>query len=397
MEGVQEFAAWVAKLMEVAVSDCEENYRTSRNNFARSGLGSNASLIVAPLMMDIYFSLADNADEEQLSRGGKQSAQETEPFAVPKDQQKDFNAHFESIKNLTLSEAKKSPKAGRRSALIPAVDAIFEDARKDLLAGPKRVCRGVDPYARIELSPGYRQHMDDLEALAKKYPGQVFPFLAVDPRRTGILELVQLKVKEGRGIFRGVKIYPPLGYLPTHPNLVPVLDYCEKYDIPVTLHCSPGGMNNFRRKNYVSSWLEKSGWKDFQAITGNKSPFYTAPEKWLPVVTRWEKLRINFAHLGGGDQLDEDKKEWMNQIIEIIRTHDNVYTDISYHAREKLPGKILKVINENPCLADRLMFGTDYIMIMMDEKLGGLSGYFNHFSGFPDSLLCDNARRFLKL
>jgi len=75
------------------------------------------------------------------------------------------------------------------------------------------------------------------------------------------MKLIEMKVNKGKGIFKGIKIYPPLGYLPTHPNLAPVFDYCVQYDIPITLHCSPGGINNFRKKNYIRSWDEKIIWK----------------------------------------------------------------------------------------------------------------------------------------
>jgi len=236
-----------------------------------------------------------------------------------------------------------------------------------------------------------------LEALAGKYPRQVQPFLAVDPRRIGIMKLVEMKINKGKGIFKGVKIYPPLGYLPTHPNLEPVFDYCEKYDVPITAHCSPGGMQNFRENNYVRSWAGDNHWEDFKSASGNKSRFYTAPEKWLSVLTRFPNLRINFAHFGGGDQLAANDKAWMTDIISMIRNHALVYTDISYHAKKALPGKILEVIRQNDCLRSKLMFGTDYIMIMMDKKLGGLTKYFNFYTSFTDKLLHDNAKEFLKL
>jgi predicted TIM-barrel fold metal-dependent hydrolase len=396
LEGVRDYAAWIARLAATAVSDCESLYQASLRNFAASRLGKNAQLFMAPLMMDIYFALSDNADEEAAGRG-RRAAPQAQAFAIPAARRKDFDVHFEAVRKLILAEMETAPKALRRSASDQALAAVFDDAKKELLAPPPKTRRGADPYAGIEMSPGYRRHLHDLEALAVKYPGQVFPFLAADPRRAGMLKLVKMKVKEGRGLFKGIKLYPPLGYLPTHPNLAPVFDYCEQHGIPVTLHCSPGGLNNFRTKNYVRSWAEESGWQDFGRITGNKSAFYTAPEKWLPVLDRWKKLRINFAHLGGGDQLGENKREWMNRIIYLVKTYDNVYTDVSYHARENLPGELLKVIGENPRLADKLMFGTDYIMIMLDPKLGGLTRYFDHFENFPDPLLCGNAKRFLNI
>lgn len=44
----------------------------------------------------------------------------------------------------------------------------------------------------------------------------ILAFEAVDPRRPGIFELVREKVGPGK-TFAGVKLYPSLGYLPTHP------------------------------------------------------------------------------------------------------------------------------------------------------------------------------------
>jgi predicted TIM-barrel fold metal-dependent hydrolase len=156
-------------------------------------------------------------------------------------------------------------------------------------------------------------------------------------------------------------------------------------------------MQNFRGKNYVRSWAGDNHWEDFQSASGSKSRFYTAPEKWLPVLTRFPNLRINFAHFGGGDQLAANETDWMKDIITMIRNHALVYTDISYHANKELPGKILEIIRQNECLNEKLMFGTDYIMIMLDTKLGGLTKYFDLYKSFQDDLLYDNARRFLKL
>ncbi|MBU4002728.1 MAG: amidohydrolase family protein [Proteobacteria bacterium] len=397
LEGAKDFAAWIARLLEVSLSDCEGNFLTARKNFAESELGKNASLIITPLMMDIYFALCDNRDEETAGRRGRRALITVEPFSIPEDGKKNFEDHFDHIKNLILEEIQKTPATRRRSASGETLNTLFDDARKDLLAVPKKTRRSVNPYEGIELSPGFKQHMHDLEALAKKYPGQVFPFLAVDPRRIGILKLMDLKVKKGKGIFKGIKLYTPLGYLPTHPNLAPVFEYCTTYDIPITLHCSQGGMNNFRKENYVNTWEGSNHWEDFKTVQGNKSSYFTAPEKWRPVLNRWPNLRINFAHFGGGDQLAEGHTAWMEEIIKMIQEHPHVYTDISYHAQSKLPRKILNIVTQNKGLESKLMFGTDYIMIMMVNKLGGLKKYFDHFTAFQDNLLCDNAKTFLKI
>jgi len=114
-------------------------------------------------------------------------------------------------------------------------------------------------------------------------------------------------------------------------------------------------------------------------------------------VTRWKDLRINFAHFGGGEQLDSGDTAWMNEILKMIKDHTKVYSDVSYHAKPGLPQKIINVVNQNACLNSKLMFGTDYIMIMMDNQLGGLCKYYDHFTVLQDNLLYDNAKSFLKL
>ncbi|MDI6743179.1 MAG: amidohydrolase family protein [Smithella sp.] len=398
LEGVKDFAAYIARLLKAVLSDCEGNYKTSLGNFANSTLNKNASLIVAPLMMDIYFALDDNTDEANLDRKGRLAAPKIEAFAVPEDNQKDFEEHFKNIESIIREEFKKIQPDTKRLLLSgDKLAVIFDDVKKELLAAPRKLLKSVDPYAGIELSPGYKKHMLELEELAIKYPGKVFPFLAIDPRRIGIMKLIEMKVNKGKGIFKGIKIYPPLGYLPTHPNLVPVFDYCVQYDIPITLHCSPGGMNNFRKKNYIRSWDEKNHLEDFKTTENNKSIYYTAPEKWLPVLKKWPNLRINFAHFGGGDQLIAGKTDWMDKITQFIKEHPRVYTDISYHTDKKSPCKILEVVGKNDCLNTKLMFGTDYIMIMMDKTLGGLKNYFDHYTVLNNRLLYENAKDFMKL
>jgi predicted TIM-barrel fold metal-dependent hydrolase len=398
LEDIKDFAAYIARLLKAALSDCEGNYKTAFENFAKSELGKNASLIVAPLMMDIYFALDDNQDEESLEGKKLLTSPIIERFTIPEDQQADFEAHFKNIENIIREEYEKIPPDTKRLMLSDdKLSVIFDNAKKELLATPAKLLKSIEPYAGIELSPGYEKHMHDLEELANKYPGKVFPFLAVDPRRIGIMKLIEMKVDKGKGIFKGIKLYPPLGYLPTHPNLIPVFDYCVQYDIPITLHCSPGGINNFRKKNYVRSWDEKNHLEDFKTTKGNKSIYYTAPEKWLPVLERWQKLRINFAHFGGGDNFFKDETGWVKEIIQLIKDHPRVYTDISYHTDTNSPAKILEVVGENDCLNQKLMFGTDYIMMMMDMTLGGLEEYFSHFTSFNDRLRNENAKDFLKI
>jgi predicted TIM-barrel fold metal-dependent hydrolase len=395
LQGVKEFAAWIARFADVALSDCEGNYNTALEKFTKSSLGKSSSLIMAPLMMDIYFALDDNKNEEEPKRKGRQAAPIVEAFNIAEEQKTAFENHFDHIKTIISEEFNKLPAIKRRSPGL-TLESIFQDARQELLSTPKKTRKGLD-YEGIELSPGYKKHMHDLEALCGKYPNLVFPFLAVDPRRIGIMKLIEMKINKGKGVFKGIKLYPPLGYLPTHPNLEAIFDYCSKYDIPVTLHCSEGGMQNFRNKNYVKSREGNNHLEDFKSSGGNKSRFYTAPEKWLPVLKKWPDLRINFAHFGGGDKLDSGDTGWADAILKMIQDHPRVFTDVSYYSKPGLPEKISGIVNKNKILNTRLMFGTDYIMIMMDKDLGGLGKYFDHFTALNNQLLGENAKAFLKI
>jgi predicted TIM-barrel fold metal-dependent hydrolase len=398
VKGVAEFAAWIARLVEASLSDCRESFAIVQKAFAESDLYRGSRLLMAPLMMDIYFALDDNKDEEATTARRRRTAPAPAPFAVPEDQKEAFNAHFDEIVGLVRAELRTTPGAKRRSAAGVSFDGIVESARGALLAAPVKARRGAgDGDGGIELSPGYRKHMRDIEELSAANKGLVFPFLAIDPRRIGIMDLIDRKVAKGAGVFKGIKLYPPLGYLPTHPNLQPVYEYCVKYDIPVTLHCSDGGIENFMKSNYVVDWQEKSHWEEFEDGKGSRSRYYTVPEKWLPVLERWPELRIDFAHFGGGANFYKGETAWLTAILGILEKYPRAYTDISYFAKPGLAKKVSDLVAQNPILAERLMFGTDYVMLMLDDKLGGLRPYFDRFAGLDQRLLFDNARAFLKI
>lgn len=395
LEGVKEFAVWIAKLIKAALSDCDDNYAAAVSEFAKSSYGKDHSLVMVPLMMDIYFALDDNEVEEKEFLSKRRTAAIIEPFVIPDDQRDRFGAHLNEIKSMVTEEMEKLPSMSkRRSISDQEIESIFEDVSAELME-TRKTARRDSEYDEIELSPGYWKHMQELESLCEKHSDKIFPFLAIDPRKKGIMELIKIKVKEGNGIFKGIKLYPPLGYLPTHPNLEPVFEYCIEHDIPITVHCSKGGIPNFRSENYVSSWHEDNHWEKFDRLI-DRSIYYANPEKWLPVLERWPALRINFAHFG--NLADDENSMWTDTIIEMMKKYPNVYTDISYFTDEKIIPKIKDRVKANDILRTRLMFGTDYVMIMLDGGLKGLENYFNNFyKQLDDNTMNGNARRFLKL
>lgn len=102
----------------------------------------------------------------------------------------------------------------------------------------------------------YGEQMAELAKLKKNRPGQIYPFVFVDPRRTHVGEQVffDYDVVEGRVIlkecfikeyietkeFSGFKIYPALGYYPFDEVLLPLWKYAADNGIPIMTHCIRG-------------------------------------------------------------------------------------------------------------------------------------------------------------
>lgn len=199
------------------------------------------------------------------------------------------------------------------------------------------------------------QHAE-LAALAAEHPGRIIPFAHIDPRHGNPGERLRQMV-ETHG-FRGVKIYPPLGYNPADPVLMEsVYPYMVEKNLPLMSHCSPG------------------------IVTGKNEPAYmanrrTRPDKYVPVMDAFPDLRICLAHFGGDsdwrryfDEPELRKATWLWQIRTLMEQgYRNLYADISYtvfHFQENTP--LLKVFLEDPVIAPRVLFGSDYYMVYNEK------------------------------
>ena len=114
---------------------------------------------------------------------------------------------------------------------------------------------------------------------------------------------------------------------------------------------------------------------------------------------RWPNLRINFAHFGGPEKGHEEliNRKCVYSILRTIEEYPNVYTDISFLSNSDRAAQIHDIIDNNEILNERLMFGTDFIMIMLDSSPGGLEKYFSNFSELNSKILYENAKNFLKV
>jgi len=216
------------------------------------------------------------------------------------------------------------------------------------------------------------QH-EEIAALAKKYEA-IIPFIGTDPRRDDVLQVVaEMHSQHG---FKGIKLYPPLGYYPNDSRLEPVFQYAIDNNLPVMAHCSRGGV--FVKKVTKEMLAEPNplGRPVIRKKPKEFSDIYTDPANYDPIASKFPELKICLAHFGGDREWDkyletswdasmgEEHKSWLSIIIDLILKHDNVYTDISstlFDSEKYID--LLIVLLQNEKIRERVLFGSDYYMM----------------------------------
>lgn len=222
----------------------------------------------------------------------------------------------------------------------------------------------------------FETQLEELAAIKRDpaYTDLIYPFIFIHPERPLLHTLVK-KYMENEN-FAGLKMYPPLGYYPFDKRLDLVLSYAEQNDIPVTTHCSRGGV------------YYKGDIRDLKhPITGKQVPkrknkyltdIYTEPDNYYYLLNKFPDLKINIAHFGGYDEwekylgntlVDEDGEvNWFTKVCDLVRSHVNVYTDVSYTLFNTQLIPLLKVVLQDPTLKNKVLFGSDFYMTEIEES-----------------------------
>jgi predicted TIM-barrel fold metal-dependent hydrolase len=225
---------------------------------------------------------------------------------------------------------------------------------------------------------------------------EIIPFLGIDPRRfpdgDALVAWAERRLAP-TGCFRGVKLYPSMGFavadLPRR-----LFELCRERGLPVTAHATRFG----------------AGARGQAAQRRSQA----APMRWRPVlrdlVASWDGdptrvLRVNLAHFS---ELHERTDPWVEALLELMLEFDGsggvmVFSDISndvvidpakqsrYRANAR---RILRL-----GLGDRVLFGTDWwnnLPASEHEAFYLANQRFDVDEGpFPIALLDRAARRFL--
>jgi uncharacterized protein len=306
-----------------------------------------------------------------------------------------------------------------RAAEYPTSKDIFAHMKGYYPANTKFCTLAMDfEYMGAGKTQDYEIQLQELVAIKNDEAlGEfIIPFIAIDPRRKNLLELVR-KYVENHG-FHGLKLYPPLGYYPDDPALHPIYAYAQENRLPLIAHCSIGGIY---QKSRISGAVKQDllgkirpiprserwkWWKMNDYLTDG----YAHPENYIPVLEKFPNLKICLGHFGGNEEWirymddswkpDQEKpysKSWLAVILDMMQKYPNLYADISYTAEDESLLPMIAVLVRNSLFRSRILYGSDCYMVQMDRSERYFSVNVRGYLGEADfkQIAQDNPREFL--
>lgn len=168
-----------------------------------------------------------------------------------------------------------------------------------------------------------------------RHPDRFCVFAGIDPRRGKKGYELFVKSIETYG-FRGLKLYPPMGYAMDHPDLIPVYEYCDKYKLPILIHTGDSLLTLDREYSKVANALK--------------------------IVSRFPGISFILAHAGYHLQ---------DPGIEELSTYPNVYFDLAgvqaLFDEDDFDKQFPKSLLEKS--AKNIVFGSDWPLFSMASSL----------------------------
>jgi predicted TIM-barrel fold metal-dependent hydrolase len=378
--------------------------------------------ILTPLMFDLTYCFVSSAIK---TRGAEKPV---DYFALLEKQKKSL---LQKINKVAPPAKTRSVESAELDKVLKEFNRLMEKLKRSHEKDNKTKKPGARDLGGIPGEDnGFRVQIEQLEDLKNnpKYQGRIFPFLAVDPRRPGILEYMKQNVGKGKK-FIGVKLYCPNGYSPTDPLLYGsdnnddcVYKFCEDNKIPITAHCSYGGFATFvssveitgdiydsanKKLKHLNKELYNFKYavlKDFGTAIKERALALNHPQIWEKVLQKYPALYLDLAHFGGGDRLamaldgtdDKESGNWSAKIMELILKYKNNYTDVSCYSEfetlRKLKGsEIYKKIK------GKILYGSDFYLLLLFENdfANNIEQFKTVFANDFDVISRDNPGKFL--
>lgn len=244
----------------------------------------------------------------------------------------------------------------------------------------------------VEIIKPYKRQLETFIELKGHYEDDFQAFLATDPRRPGMMEIIAENVGEGKP-FKGIKLYPPMGYSPTDPFLYGksenddcLYKYCIDKQIPIITHCSAAGFCTFvKRLEVIGAVMPnmkfdsqpivyteiteikfKTSFLNFSKAVEEKAYRLNHPKLWEIVLKRFPTLKIDLAHFGGDpDEYGTERREYIFKLMMQKKEngdpkYPNLYTDLSCITEKTLLEDIYK--SKFSQIPNRFMYGSDYFL-----------------------------------
>ena len=259
-----------------------------------------------------------------------------------------------------------------RQQLFRLIDAIQEVENSGGFPPDKTV--KVLPFLGFDLrklSPPNSTALDDLKALWAEIG------VSQQQKAEGFGSLLN-------GQVLGIKLYPPIGFNPYPQNRKALAQYVKFYEwcideqIPLTVHCQSGSYSAGRKRWEVDNDTHGTNWLNlFEDWRDGK----IASERDI------RRLRINFAHFGGEQGLEDmldpfrrdgiDEDSWTYALVQLMMHYPHTYADISaFDWSDKNAvknfAKLLDMDQQGQFgaghrLTDKLLWGSDVPMVV-DSK-----------------------------
>ena len=365
--GIKDLLKQFYELISASMGSEEENLNFLQSEALKAI--PNIKWNITPLMMDIFYLLAYPLNK------GENASQMRSAMTKHIDEnefQKVWNEILDDLKT-HIRERNSQLKITKNDTVKNVFEVIeSEKSIKKTFAFKSKTIESIGFYQ----TEGFCFHLNNLISLEKKRKGELFPFIAVDPRRPGMIdEIISGKYISNNGPFYGVKLYPRMGYHPQSAPMEALYNYCNDQKIPITFHCGKSGFPPSAKWKYA----------DF----GN-------PINFEPIIKRYQNLKINFAHLGSSDPT----YNWANTIINMVNQYDNVYSDLACYVDINDLEAAKVFWDNNPKLKSRLLFGTDFDVMYFTGEIT-MSSYYKNFKRIFSAhdltlLMHDNPLRFFE-
>jgi Amidohydrolase len=244
------------------------------------------------------------------------------------------------------------------------------------------------PYQTCSLKSSY---------ISKHFNHFTVPLLGVNPWKLAedsnhaYADFIESTLK--RGIFKGIKLYPQIGYSVTG-EIDDQHFPCRNKPIPTQrqiMDAMATIISIVKRTPGQSPGAVVMAHTIFSKGATRDSKHLGGPQFWKELIKRHPDLKVNLGHIGG----EENLLGWNTEFLKMMNEQANaVHGDVGHWHTLMRPQAVSEMLSKlTPLQKKRLMYGTDWFMTSKEPWVEGyLSTLYRNFQaalGHDDSTLHD--------